>query len=70
MPVSVQRTNGDSPVARGLARGAVVAGREMAAVAIAQTAARRRAAHWRRLITRSRAKETTSMTTATEVAPV
>ena len=69
MAVSVQRTTGDSPVARVTALGAVVAGRETASVVMAQTAARRRAAHWRTLIASSRRKETTSMTSATAVAP-
>ena len=69
MAVSVQRTTGDSPVARVTALGAVVAGREMARVVMAQTAARRRAAHWSTLIASSSMNETTNMTSATAVAP-
>ena len=69
MAVSVQRTAGDSPVARVIARGAVVAGRETAMVAMAQTATRRRAAHCSRLMASSSANETSSMTSATAVAP-
>ena len=59
MPISAQRTTrrlaggaGDRARARSWRRGM------MAAVAMAQTAARRRAAHWSRLIMSSRAKDT------------
>ncbi len=69
MVISVQRTTGDSPVARVTALGAVVAEREMAAVAKAQPPARRRAAHCSMLIVSKSAKDATSMTRATAVAP-
>ena len=69
MAVRVHRTTRDSPVARVTALGAVMAGRETARVVMAQTAARRRAAHWSTLIASRSRNETTSMTSATAVAP-